>query len=119
MDDIRLQTGGRRVTTRTVRPVVRRGVGLGGWMNMENFITGFPSTETLQRAVLDRAPARRARGDSSTASSTCSSATPTGVGAHELVVLADSFRFDACLKRDRLLAVGRAAAADDTLSATR
>jgi len=56
MDDIRLQTGGRRVTTRTVRPVVRRGVGLGGWMNMENFITGFPSTETLQRAVLDRAP---------------------------------------------------------------
>ena len=24
--------------------VVLRGVGLGGWMNMENFITGYPAT---------------------------------------------------------------------------
>lgn len=28
------------------RPVVLRGVGLGGWMNMENFITGYPGTES-------------------------------------------------------------------------
>jgi hypothetical protein len=28
------------------------GVGLGGWLNMENFITGYPATESQQRAVL-------------------------------------------------------------------
>jgi len=33
---------------------VLRGVGLGGWMNMENFITGYPATETLQRAAMRR-----------------------------------------------------------------
>ena len=30
--------------------VVLRGVGLGGWMNMENFITGHPATEGQMRA---------------------------------------------------------------------
>src|SRR5665811_2626812 len=35
--------------------VVRlRGVGLGGWMNMENFISGYPGTEFQQREVLRR-----------------------------------------------------------------
>ena len=34
------------------RPVRLRGVGLGGWMNMENFITGFPGTETALREAL-------------------------------------------------------------------
>jgi len=53
--DILLQVRGRHLTTRGGRPVVLRGVGLGGWMNMENFITGFPGTETLQRAALERA----------------------------------------------------------------
>jgi aryl-phospho-beta-D-glucosidase BglC (GH1 family) len=33
-------------------PVTLRGVGLGGWMNMENFITGFPGTESQQRRAL-------------------------------------------------------------------
>src|SRR4051794_41532893 len=32
--------------------VLLRGVGLGGWLNMENFITGYPATESLQRAAL-------------------------------------------------------------------
>jgi aryl-phospho-beta-D-glucosidase BglC (GH1 family) len=32
--------------------VVLRGVGLGGWMNMENFITGYPGTESQQRKAL-------------------------------------------------------------------
>jgi hypothetical protein len=36
-------------------PVVLRGVGLGGWMNMENFITGYPATESLQRKALRKA----------------------------------------------------------------
>jgi len=39
-------------------PVVLRGFGLGGWMNMENFITGYPANEEAQReavrAVLGR-----------------------------------------------------------------
>src|SRR3954464_9884728 len=30
--------------------VLLRGVGLGGWMNMENFITGYPATESEMRA---------------------------------------------------------------------
>ncbi|MEV5896611.1 glycoside hydrolase family 5 protein [Nonomuraea fuscirosea] len=30
-------------------PVRLRGVGLGGWMNMENFITGYPANETSMR----------------------------------------------------------------------
>ena len=32
-----------------------RGVGLGGWMNMENFITGFPGNEEAFRKVVARA----------------------------------------------------------------
>ena len=35
-------------------PVVLRGFGLGGWMNMENFITGYPGTESQQRRALRR-----------------------------------------------------------------
>jgi endoglucanase len=31
---------------------VLAGFGLGGWMNMENFITGYPGTESQQRAAL-------------------------------------------------------------------
>ena len=34
------------------RTVLLRGVGLGGWMNMENFVTGYPSTETLMREAV-------------------------------------------------------------------
>ena len=34
--------------------MILRGIGLGGWMNMENFITGYPATESLQRAALRR-----------------------------------------------------------------
>src|SRR5258708_35541286 len=32
--------------------VVLRGFGLGGWMNMENFITGYPANEEAQRQAL-------------------------------------------------------------------
>ncbi len=34
--------------------VLLRGVGLGGWMNMENFITGYPATESEMRAGVAR-----------------------------------------------------------------
>ena len=33
-------------------PVLLRGFGLGGWMNMENFITGYAGTESQQRRAL-------------------------------------------------------------------
>jgi aryl-phospho-beta-D-glucosidase BglC (GH1 family) len=32
--------------------VLLRGVGLGGWMNMENFITGYPANETAMREAV-------------------------------------------------------------------
>ena len=35
-------------------PVLLRGFGLGGWMNMENFITGYPASESQQRRALHR-----------------------------------------------------------------
>ncbi len=34
--------------------VLLRGTGLGGWMNMENFITGFPASETAMRTAVAR-----------------------------------------------------------------
>src|ERR1035441_4298061 len=35
--------------------VALRGYNIGGFLNMENFLTGFPSTESLQRGALLRA----------------------------------------------------------------
>lgn len=31
------------------RPTVLRGLGLGGWMDLENSITGYPASEEAQR----------------------------------------------------------------------
>ncbi|MGP4014618.1 glycoside hydrolase family 5 protein [Saccharopolyspora sp. 5N708] len=45
---------GDHLATAAGGPVRLRGVGLGGWMNMENFITGYPATEELQRKALRR-----------------------------------------------------------------
>ena len=39
-------------------PLLLRGFGLGGWKNMENFITGYPGTESQHRRAM-----RRAMGD--------------------------------------------------------
>jgi aryl-phospho-beta-D-glucosidase BglC (GH1 family) len=50
-----LQVNGTRLVGPDGRPVVLRGVGLGGWMNMENFITGYPASESQQRRALARA----------------------------------------------------------------
>ena len=54
-DNILLQTSGMQIATRAGNPLKLRGVGLGGWMNMENFITGYPATESLQRKALQKA----------------------------------------------------------------
>src|SRR3954454_5977492 len=47
-----IQVSGASLALPDGSPVVLRGVGLGGWMNMENFITGYPGTEAQQRRVL-------------------------------------------------------------------
>ena len=47
-----LSTDGSRITNRDGSPVVLRGLGLGGWMNMENFITGYPANEEAQREAV-------------------------------------------------------------------
>jgi endoglucanase len=40
-----LQVRGREIVTAEGRPVRLRGVCVGGWMNMENFINGYPGDE--------------------------------------------------------------------------
>jgi endoglucanase len=47
-----LHVAGTRLVNANGEPVRLRGVGLGGWMNMENFITGYPGAEFQQRDAL-------------------------------------------------------------------
>jgi endoglucanase len=47
-----LRTQGDAIVAADGSRVVLRGVGLGGWMNMENFITGYPGTESMMRAAV-------------------------------------------------------------------
>ncbi|WP_328583608.1 glycoside hydrolase family 5 protein [Streptomyces sp. NBC_00370] len=49
---VMIHVEGGHLATAAGDPVRLRGVGLGGWMNMENFITGYPATEDLQRKAL-------------------------------------------------------------------
>jgi aryl-phospho-beta-D-glucosidase BglC (GH1 family) len=51
-DDVALRVSGSHLATGSGEAVRLRGVGLGGWLNMENFITGYPATEELQRRAL-------------------------------------------------------------------
>ncbi|MGR6923443.1 glycoside hydrolase family 5 protein [[Actinomadura] parvosata] len=44
-----LHVSGSHLVTDDDTPVRLRGVGLGGWMNMENFITGYPANESSMR----------------------------------------------------------------------
>ncbi|QFY06644.1 cellulase family glycosylhydrolase [Nonomuraea phyllanthi] len=44
-----LHVSGARLHTDDDTPVRLRGVGLGGWLNMENFITGYPANESSMR----------------------------------------------------------------------
>jgi endoglucanase len=50
-----LHVDGARIAGEDGSTVRLRGFGLGGWMNMENFITGYAGTESQQRATLLRA----------------------------------------------------------------
>ncbi len=51
-DDAFLQTEGNQFTTRAGGQVKLHGIGLGGWLNLENYILGFPGTEALVRSAL-------------------------------------------------------------------
>jgi hypothetical protein len=54
-----LQTSGSRVVTEDGDRVLLRGVGVGGWLNMENFITGYPATESAHRDAMRKALGQR------------------------------------------------------------
>jgi hypothetical protein len=47
-----LRVEGATVVDPEGRTVILRGLGLGGWMNMENFITGYPANEHAMRAAV-------------------------------------------------------------------
>src|SRR5437588_8452721 len=47
-----LTTHGSKIVDGEGQGVLLRGFGLGGWMNMENFITGFPANEEAQRQAI-------------------------------------------------------------------
>jgi len=49
-----IQVKGSSLVDATGSVVRLKGFGLGGWMNMENFITGYPGTEEQQRGALLR-----------------------------------------------------------------
>jgi endoglucanase len=49
-----LRTEGARLVGEDGTPVRLAGVGLGGWMNMENFITGYPANEAMMRAAVTK-----------------------------------------------------------------
>ena len=54
-DELFLQTRGAEIVTRSGTPVILKGTALGGWMNMENYITGYAGTESQMRASVRRA----------------------------------------------------------------
>jgi endoglucanase len=47
-----LATKGSSIVDSQGQQVTLRGFGLGGWMNMENFITGYPANEEAQRQAI-------------------------------------------------------------------
>ncbi|MBG0818218.1 glycoside hydrolase family 5 protein [Planomonospora sp. ID82291] len=50
-----LRVSGSQLVDSAGAPVRLRGVGLGGWLNMENFITGYPANESGMREAVGRA----------------------------------------------------------------
>ncbi len=50
MDQLKISNGG--IVDGNGHPVQLRGVNIGGWMNMEHFINGYPGTESRLRALM-------------------------------------------------------------------
>jgi aryl-phospho-beta-D-glucosidase BglC (GH1 family) len=53
--EVFLKVKGNHIQNQSGQIVTLHGIGLGGWMNMENFITGFPANENAFRQVVYRA----------------------------------------------------------------
>ena len=49
-----LSVQGDRIADAAGHTIVLRGYNVGGWMNMENFLTGYPGTESQHRRALLR-----------------------------------------------------------------
>ncbi|KAJ3980107.1 hypothetical protein F5890DRAFT_775490, partial [Lentinula detonsa] len=47
-----LKVSGTKLVDEKGEEIILRGAGLGGWMNMENFISGYPGCEFQIRAAL-------------------------------------------------------------------
>jgi aryl-phospho-beta-D-glucosidase BglC (GH1 family) len=47
-----LKVSGDKIVDDTGKSIILRGAGLGGWLNMENFITGYPGHEHEHRAAM-------------------------------------------------------------------
>ncbi|KAI9739264.1 MAG: hypothetical protein M1834_007477 [Cirrosporium novae-zelandiae] len=47
-----LRVEGEKIVDGNGKPVILRGAAIGGWMNMENFITGYPGQEHQHRAAM-------------------------------------------------------------------
>ena len=54
MPDSVLSVRGDKIVDGSGQRVILRGYNIGGWMNMENFLTGYPGTESQHRRVLRR-----------------------------------------------------------------
>jgi len=50
-----LSVSGTQIVDKDGKEVILRGAGLGGWMNMENFISGYPGCEFQIRDALEEA----------------------------------------------------------------
>lgn len=49
-----LRTKQKKIVTEKGEEVFLRGTAVGGWMNMENFINGFPGTESALKEVMEQ-----------------------------------------------------------------
>jgi len=49
-----LQTRGSDIVDATGNAIRLKGVNIGGWLNMENFITGYAANETMMRSEMRR-----------------------------------------------------------------
>ena len=47
-----LRTEGTKIVDASGQPIRLKGVNIGGWLNMENFITGYAGNESMMRAAV-------------------------------------------------------------------
>lgn len=55
-----LRVSGKSIVDSSGNPVILRGFGIGGWLHLENFMTGFPGQETPMRQAMLQAMGQEA-----------------------------------------------------------